>query len=135
MQSPSPHTLVNKLVALTLSLLIFAGTLGLGAVWVRQEIFQTADRSRALEVRIADVERRLDEINAEVAAALNPGTLLQRNETMRLGLAMPRETQVERVAVAPETLLVAKRNREIFGAATASLSGEPVFRVVTAALR
>lgn len=135
MQSPSPHALANKLVALTLTLLIFAGTLGLGAVWVRQEIFQAADRSRALEVRLADVKRRIDEVNAEVAAALNPDALIRRNETMRLGLAMPREVQVERVATAPEIALVAKRNREIFGLANASLSGEPGFRLITASLR
>lgn len=131
MKSPAPHALVNKLVALSLSLLIFAGTLGLGAVWVRQEIFQTADRSRALQLRIADAERRIDEINAEVAAALNPDALLRRNEALRIGLAMPHENQVERVAVAPELALVAKRNREIFGVAT--LSAEPTFRLVTAA--
>lgn len=131
MKSPAPHALANKLVALTLSLLVFAGTLGLGAVWVRQEIFQTADRSRALQLRIADAERRLDEIDAAVAAALNPDALLRRNAALRLGLAMPREHQVERVASAPELALVAKRNRDAFG--TASLSAEPSFRLVTVA--
>ncbi|HYC72383.1 MAG TPA: hypothetical protein VEB66_14325 [Opitutaceae bacterium] len=114
MKPPPPHALVSKLIALTLALLVFAGTLGLGAVWVRQEIFSTANRSRGLEVKLADVERRLDEVNAEVAAALNPDALLRRNDAMRLGLAMPVEAQVARVGVSPETLLATRRNREIF---------------------
>lgn len=115
MKPPPPHALVSKLVMLTLALLVFAGTLGLGAVWVRQEIFSSANRSRGLEVKLADIERRLDEVNAEVAAALNPDALLRRNDAMRLGLAMPVEAQVARFpGVSPETLLATKRNREIF---------------------
>ena len=114
MKPPPPHALVSKLIALTLALLIFAGTLGLGAVWVRQEIFSTANRSRGLEVKLADIERRLDEVNAEVATALNPDALLRRNDVMRLGLAMPIEAQVARVGDSPEAQMRARRNREIF---------------------
>jgi hypothetical protein len=122
MRPPPPNTLVNRIVALTLCLLVFSGTLGLGAVWVRQEIFSTANRSHALERQIADVERRLDEVNAGVAIALNPQVLLQRNESMRLGLALPREIQVVRVAGSPERRLAAKRNTEIFSVASASFN-------------
>lgn len=114
MKPPPPHALVSKLIALTLALLIFAGTLGLGAVWVRQEIFSAANRSRGLEVKLADIERRLDEVNAEVATALNPDALLRRNDGMRLGLAMPVEAQVARVAASPEALLQTRRHREVF---------------------
>ncbi|MDB6115426.1 MAG: hypothetical protein JWQ62_2371, partial [Lacunisphaera sp.] len=97
MKPPPAHGLVNQLIALTLTLLVFSGSLGLGAVWARQEISQTANRSRSLEVKVADVERRLDEVNAEVAVAVNPDVLLQQNQAMHLGLASPRETQVRRV--------------------------------------
>lgn len=130
MRPPPPNTLVNKIVALTLCLLVFSGTLGLGAVWVRQEIYSTANRSRAVELRIADVERHLDEVGAEVAAALHPAALLRQNEAMRLGLVAPREVQVVRVDESPELRLAAKRNREAFSLT----AGEaPVnFRVVAA---
>jgi hypothetical protein len=83
--------MVNRVIFLTLMLLVFTGTLGLGAVWMRQEISQTANRSRALEDRITDVARRLDEVNADVAAAVNPDALLRQNEAMRLALATPRQ--------------------------------------------
>ena len=135
MRPPPPNALVNKIVALTLCLLVVSGTLGLGAVWVRQEIFSSANRSSALKGQIADVERRLDEVVAGVAIAENPATLIRCNETMRLGLVSPREIQVERIAGSPELQLAAKRNREIFSVSTASLSGAVASRnrLVTAA--
>ena len=128
MRPPPPNALVNRLLALTLLLLLAAGSLGLGAVWLRQEIFQTANRSRALHAQIAGVERRLDELNAEVAAALNPEVLLQQNQAMRLGLAAPREVQVVRVAASPTLRLAAKRSGEGLTLADGGFS----FRVVNA---
>jgi hypothetical protein len=138
MKPPPAHAFVSQLIALTLILLIFSGSLGLGAVWVRQEISGTANRSHSLEIKIADVERRLDEVNAEVAASLNPEALLQQNQAMRLGLVSPVEVQVVRVNESPELRLAAKNNRDIFTLASASADprNNPLsFRVVTASLR
>jgi len=137
MKPPPAHGLVNQLIALTLLLLAFSGSLGLGAVWVRQEISQTANRSRLLEGRVANIEHRLDEVNADVAAAVNPDVLLQQNQAMRLGLVSPRETQVRRVEQSPELLLAQRHNREAFSlnAASPVRDQPPVFRLVTASLR
>ena len=135
MKPPPAHAFINRLIALTLLLLVFSGSLGLGAVWVRQEISSTANRSRALVTRLNDVERRLDEVNAEIATAQSPGTLMRQNEAMRLGLATPKETQVVRVEGSPELRLAAKRNREIFSLASAAGDHAPAFRVITASLR
>lgn len=138
MKPPPAHAFVNRLIGLTLVLLIFSGSLGLGAVWMRQEISQAANRGRLLEVKMADVERRLDEVNAQVAAAVNPDALLRQNQVMRLGLLSPREIQVVRVGESPELRLAAKHNREVFNVATASLGDEsnpPAFHVRTTALR
>ena len=134
MRPPPPNALVNKIVALTLCLLVFSGTLGLGAVWVRQEIFSTANRTNALGNKIADVERRLDEVDSSVAIALNPAALLRRNEAMRIGLAAPQETQVVRLWEQPSLRLAHKRNREIFSVAAARISNasSPKFTLVTA---
>jgi frataxin-like iron-binding protein CyaY len=131
--------MVNRVIFLTLMLLVFTGTLGLGAVWMRQEISQTANRSRALEDRLTDISRRMDEVNADVASAVNPDALLRQNESMRLALASPREFQVQRVSGSAELWLAAKRNREVFRVETASFaataSRQPIFRVVAASLR
>lgn len=135
MKPPPANALVNRLIALTLLLLVCSGSLGLGAVWARQEISQAANRSRSLEVKIADVERRLDEVNAEVAAAVNPEALLQQNQAMRLALVSPGEAQVVRVNESPELRLASKHNREVFNLAAGSGDNALSFRVVTASLR
>jgi predicted GIY-YIG superfamily endonuclease len=138
MKPPPANSLVNRVIAMTLTLLVLSGTLGLGAVWMRQSISSTANRSRAYEGRITDVERRLDEINAQVATALNPDALLRQNQFMNLTLATPREVQVVRVPESAELRLATKRNREVFNLSNASTEGAPnrstAFRVVTAAL-
>ncbi|MBI2814214.1 MAG: hypothetical protein HYX71_08010 [Opitutae bacterium] len=136
MKPPPTHAHINRLIALTLLLLVFSGSLGLGAVWVRQKISATANRSRVLVARLDEVDRRLDEVSAEVAAAVNPDALLRQNQVMRLALATPREVQVVRIAESPELRLAAKRNREIFSLASDQTADRaPVFRVVTASLR
>ncbi|RXK56839.1 hypothetical protein ESB00_13510 [Oleiharenicola lentus] len=138
MKPPPTNALVNRAILLTLALLVFSGSLGLGAVWMRQGISQAANESRAIHVQIADVERRLDDVNALVAAAVNPDALLKKNQSMSLGLVTPREIQVQRVNVSPELRLAEKRNREIFRVSVASLetpARAPSFQFVTAALR
>jgi len=136
--APAP-TLVNRLIAMAVMLLVFSGTLGLGAVWMRGEISRTANHSRALQGQITDVERRLDEVNAQVASAVNPDALLRRGQSMNLALASPREIQVVRVPESPELRLAAKRNRDVFSLSTAGVEGTagrtPTFRVLTASLR
>jgi hypothetical protein len=108
MKPPPANIHINRLIALSLLLLLFSGSLGLGAVWVRGEISQTANRSRALVSKIADVERRLDDVNTAIAVAVSPNALDQQNEAMRLGLAFPKETQVVRVDGSPELRLLAR---------------------------
>lgn len=133
MRPPPANAFVNQTIVLALLLLVFSGTLGLGAVWVRQEIYSTANRSRGLQLKLADVSRRLDEVDAEVAAALNPDVLLRQNEVMKLGLVAPKEIQVVRVGESPVIRLAAKRNRDanIFAQA-AENDGSVRFKVVTA---
>ena len=132
MRPPPPNALVNKIVALTLCLLVFSGTLGLGAVWVRQEIFSTANRCNMLEGKIADIERRLDEVDADVAIALTSKQLERRNETMRLGLVVPKEVQVVRLFEIPEYRLAAKRNLEIGASLSSNRTNSGKFRLVVA---
>jgi hypothetical protein len=141
MRPPPAHTFVSQLIALALLLLVFSGSLGLGAVWVRQEISGSANRSHGIETKIAEVERRLDEVNAEVAAALNPSELLRQNQAMMLGLSSPREVQITRVNELPELRLARKRNGEIFnlstdrvGAENASGKNTYSFKIITASL-
>lgn len=132
MKPPPPNALVNKVVVLTLTLLLCSGTLGLGAVWVRQEIFSTANRSRVLEGQLADVTRKLDEVRAQVATAESVAALLERNRNLGLALAAPREPQVVRVDRDPVVELSRKRAAEaLFGRPTDG-QGQLAFRVLPA---
>lgn len=142
MRPPPARAFVSQLMALTLLLLVFSGSLGLGAVWVRQEISGTANRSHAIENKIADVERRLDEANANVASALNVSALLQQNQVMLLGLTLPHEAQIVRVDESSEDRLAAKNNRDAFHTQTARVgstgasAGKPYsINFLTASLR
>jgi hypothetical protein len=134
MKPPPPNALVNKVVILTLALLMFAGTLGLGAVWVRQEIFATANRSRVLESEVSDVTRKLDEVGAQIATAESVASLLQSNDALRLGLATAKEVQVVRVDRDPVLELNRKAAAEaIFRSASAAQNARAfAFRVIPA---
>ncbi|MBX3735849.1 MAG: hypothetical protein KF715_04090 [Candidatus Didemnitutus sp.] len=134
MKPPPPNALVNKVVLLTLVLLMFAGTLGLGAVWVRQEIFATANRIRVLEGESADIDRKLDEVGAQIATAESVAALLQQNDSLHLGLATAKEVQVVRVERDPVLELGRKRSAEaIFNSAAAAQNANAfAFRVIPA---
>lgn len=137
MKPPPPNALVNKFVVLLLALLMFSGTLGLGAVWVRQEIFATANRNRVLQGQIADATRKLDEVRAQVATAESVSALLAGNDRLRLALVSPRELQVVRVNQDPTIELNRKRAAEaILGNGEAAANANLfAFRIVPASYR
>lgn len=103
---------VNRLFVATILLLAFAGSIGLGFVWLRHQISEVADANNRMQQRLVEVQRRTAETNAEIAAALNPEVLLGQNSTLRLGLEMPREHQIVSVADPVEVRLASKRSGE-----------------------
>lgn len=114
MHSTGKHAFINQLFVYVLVGVCLSGTAGLGAVWLRHQISVTANHTRRLEVRLAEAERRLAEVTTFVAAEQSPNVLERRNREMNLGLVMPREPQVVRVAESPERRLAAKRNADLF---------------------
>ena len=108
------NAFVNQLLVYTLVMICFSGSIGMGTVWLRQQIAQTANRVKQLESRTGEIERRLAETNALIAAEQSPDILERRNNEWRLGLVLPREAQVVRVSERPEERLAARRNMEVF---------------------
>jgi hypothetical protein len=108
------HAFVNQLLVYTLVMICFSGSVGLGTVWLRHQISLTANHSKMIKARIADVERHLAETTAEVETEQGPDKLKQRNTEWRLGLVAPSEPQVNRVSQDPGQLLAAKHNRDLF---------------------
>lgn len=111
-----PASLVNGLFVLTLCMLAYLGAIGFGTVWVRHEISVTANTNRLLEQQIIDVQRAVNETSAEIAYALNPDQLIQKNVTFGLHLVRPSEQQVFRITDDVERRLSAKRFSQFYTA-------------------
>ena len=113
-KAPPQSVLWNRLIIATVMLLVFAGSIGLATVWLRHQITEVAETHQKAQVRIADVDRRVAEVNAEIAANLNPDVLLRQNSRLNLGLAAPRDNQIVRVNEEVEVRLATKRNAELY---------------------
>lgn len=114
MDKRDSHAFVNQLLVYTLVMICFSGSIGLGTVWMRNQIAQTANRIRLLEARTNEAERHLAETNTMVAAEQSSAVLEKRNQQWRLGLVVPTEPQVIRIDRNAEERLAAKRNAELF---------------------
>ena len=108
MNTTSTRAFVSQFLAFTLSMLFVTGSIGLGTVWLRHEISVTANRTRVLQSRLADVERHINETTAEIASATSTDALLRQNVLMRLGMVQPRPQQVVHMSGSPEQTLEAK---------------------------
>ena len=123
MKTASAHGFVNQLLVYTLVMIGLSGSLGIGAVWMRYNISVTADRTKQLATRIAEVERRIAETTAAAETERDPNVLLERNAAWHLGLMPPTPQQVARIDQDPVQHLAAKRNLGLFreGAATVTI--------------
>lgn len=116
MNTRDRQAFATQLFVAALLMLGVSGGLGFSIVDLRQRISVSANNSRLLEQRVAEAGRRLAEIGGAVAAEQSPEVLERRNQSLALGLALPREAGVVRVGVSAGERLAAKRNAEIFAA-------------------
>ena len=111
------HFMVYALVAICTS-----ASIGLGTVWMRHQISVAANENKVLEAAVADLDRRIEETDAAIAAEQDPAVLNRRNADWRLGLVAPGETQVRRVTEDPVMRLASLHNRKLFGDGPATIS-------------
>lgn len=107
---------VSQLLIYTLVMICFTGSIGLGTVWLRNQMARTANSIKTYEYRTAEIERRIAETTAMIAVEQAPASLIQRNKDWQLGLVAPTGTQVVRIGEDPEQRLASRRGREIFTA-------------------
>ena len=119
MNTSSPHAFVNKMLIYAVLMIGVNGFVGLATVWMNHQISASAAVSKQAEAKLAAIERRLDDTNASLAAALSPEVLETKNIEMNLGLVRPLEERIVRINESPEERLAAKRNIEIFSRDTA----------------
>ncbi len=122
MKISSSQGFVNQLLVYTLVMIGFSGSIGLGTVWMRHQISVTANSTKLLEARMAEVERHLAETATAAETERDPSILLRRNREWRLGLVPPDRTQIVHVGEDPVMRLAAKRNRGLFGDAAPTIS-------------
>lgn len=116
MQKSDVHAFINHLLIGTLVMFVFTGSVGLGTVWLRHEISLVANRNRKLQAGIAEVQQRVDECTAEIAAAQGADNLIRLNAQWRLGLVQPRPEQSEFAPGDMEQWLLTRRGPELFTA-------------------
>ncbi|MCF3648989.1 hypothetical protein [Synoicihabitans lomoniglobus] len=114
MQKSTAHAFINKLLIYMLLTIGFNGSVGLGIVWMRHQISQSAAATKQSEGKLAAVERRLAETTARLAVEQAPDALEAKNVAMALGLVEPAEMNIVRIDESPAERLAAKRNLEIF---------------------
>jgi hypothetical protein len=122
MKTSSTQAFVNHLLVYTLVLIGLGGSVGLGTVWLRHQISLTANATKVLDARIADLERRIEETTTAIETERDPQVLLRRNAEWKLGLVAPQPDQVVRVSEDSALRLAAKRNRLLFGDGAISVS-------------
>jgi hypothetical protein len=113
---------VNQFMVYALVAICGSATIGLGTVWMRHQISVAANENKVLESSIADLDRRIEETDASIAAEQDPAVLNRRNAAWHLGLVAPGETQVRRVPDDPVMRLASLHNRKIFGDGPATVS-------------
>jgi hypothetical protein len=118
----SSQAFVNQFMIYALVAICGSASIGLGTVWMRHQISVAANANKVLEASIAELDRRIEETEAAVAAEQDPAVLNRRNAEWRLGLVPPGETQVRRVAEDPVARLASIQNRKLFGEGPATVS-------------
>jgi outer membrane murein-binding lipoprotein Lpp len=114
MNKSASNAFINQLLVYSLVMLVFTGSIGFGTVWLRHEISLAANRNKTLQAQIDEVQRRLDQVSSEIAAAQTPDALIRLDESLRLGLDTPRQEQIEYVAANVEQRLVTRRGAGVF---------------------
>ena len=121
-RAPTP-TALNRILFFSFMLLVYAGAIGFGTVWLRHQIAMAADENKVIEHRIVELERSLSEVDAELAASLSPEFLILRNQELDLRLARPSESQIVRISDDVEIRLATKRNQGLFSSVRYSSLG------------
>ena len=105
---------VNQLLVCLLVTMTFGGSLGLGTVWVRHQISLTAKMNRALLADITEVNRRSDDIEAQIRSEQRPELMRQLNLEFRLGLAPKNEVPTVHITDNVNQRMVERANRWSF---------------------
>lgn len=107
-QPSQASTALNRVIVLTLFLLVAIGSFGLGTVYLRHQTATTANQIKAVERSITLEKRKLSELSTEYTALTTRESLKRLNDQYALGLQMPSERQIVLVTENVEARLYRK---------------------------
>ena len=113
------NQLLNRMILMSLGLLVLLGVFGLGTVWFRHEISGAANSINKKESELVVEERKLAQLGVELTKAKSASRLQNLNINLALGLRPPHAEQIVRVAEKVEARLDRKLAENTL---TASLS-------------
>lgn len=105
---------VNQLLICLLVTMMVSGSIGLGTVWLRHQNSLTAKANSDLAARIAEVDRRNDELKTLIQGEKRPERLRHLNAEMRLGLVPKSQMPIENVTENITERMAARANRGLF---------------------
>lgn len=107
---------VNQLLVCLLVTIGFGGSVGMGLVWMRHQISDTAQKNRELVAKIAAVERLIQEKTTTVETELRADALRRLNDEMSIGFVPKSEVPIELVTADVDTLkrLVQRASRGVY---------------------
>jgi len=94
---------------MTILMVGYVGAILFATTWLRHRISVAANNSRNLELQMAEVQRKIDGVNADIAGAESPAQLMVQNSALGLDLVRPGERQIVRTADDVERRLASKR--------------------------
>ena len=109
--------LLNRIIALTLLMLIGVGGFGLGTVYLRHQSAKTANNIKQIERKMVVQKRALAELGAELSRLTTRDALKELNRSYALGLEMPSDAQIVRVSENVEARLYEKTSEGMVTAA------------------
>jgi hypothetical protein len=107
------HGFANQILLCVLVTIGVGGTAGLGTVWMRHQISETANRNRVLAAELKRIERLIDEKQTVIETEQAPAKLRALNENMHLGLVLMNEVPVMLVTENITERMAARAHREI----------------------
>ena len=105
---------VNQVMVCALVTICFGGSIGLGTVWLRYQISNTAKVNNRLAAQIADLQRHIDEQAAQIESEQRPDELRRKNAGLAIGFVPLNDIPVEQVTENTVQRLSERMNRELF---------------------
>jgi hypothetical protein len=127
----SQHAFVNQMLICFLVCIAAGGSVGMGTVWLRNQISVVANTNRQLTAKIDDLNRRATELSSQIETEQRLDVLRRRNDQWRLGLVPVSDGQVIHVADNTVERMVRRANQNLFRVSFEVKRNEPAapFRV------